>query len=441
MQGMYSFFNEPYDFQLVLGITLVGIPELWDGEDLLRYLRTYSFMFGDELALGFCGVSLMEATSEEPRRAHLICDNLITKQRCLQMRVMPIVVADDEVPGPYPCVIVAIRPYCFWVRRTRDSPVLPFMFPKYTSREVVGEEFEAKMLLMPNNQRLLVVATMIGAGIIPTAAAPGGPTTSFGSTTLAFAVPLHLSLFVVKIVPVVYPFHRVALFHPLVDRRHLDVSSVLQLWLTELSGSRAQLLTDQLSHLHRAISNFSPHRLGVSDDLIYAADYRELFSWTWPWNPCVSEQEIERPCRSLQEHGGEGGAPIQFARIKRGARHTGCIRYEHNRKRWVVDLSVNGCRMQKCFHENLYGMVGGLQAARKWRLDYIRNTHNEFDIEAEERIVNDLVDKIVAMDDLQRDGLLCALRKPVPTYEHILGARSLCDIVDGRLAAIGHYKP
>ncbi|GBE62551.1 formate dehydrogenase, putative [Babesia ovata] len=351
-------------------------------------------MFGDEPALGFCGVSLMEATSDEPRRAHLICDNLITKQRCLQMRVMPIVVAEDEERGPHPCAVVAIRPYCFWVRRTRDSPVLPFMFPKYSSREVVGEEFEAKMLLMPNNQRLLVVATMLGTGILTT------------------------------------------------DRRHLDVSSVLQLWLTELSGSKAQLLTDQLSHLHRTISNFSPHRLCVSDDLIYAADYRQLFTWTWPWDPSLAEPgDFERSRHVFHEPGNDGGSCGKICRVKRGSRHTGCIRYEHNRKRWVVDLSVNGCRMQKCFHENLYGVVGGLQAARKWRLDYIRNTYDVFDIEVERRIVNDLVDKIVALEGNEHVELLEALRKPIPSYEHILDAHSLGNIIDGRLAATGHYKP
>ncbi|GIX64905.1 AP2 domain protein [Babesia caballi] len=279
---------------------------------------------------------------------------------------------------------------------TKDSPVLPYMFPKYTSREVVGEEFEAKMLLMPNNQRTLVVATLIGSGIIPT------------------------------------------------DHRHLDVSSALQLWLSEISGSGGQQLTEQLSHLHRAVSNFVPAPLGATDELIVAADHRHLFTWTWQWDArahrLLDHCQSPRLPHDLGSYG-FGGECVLGAKIKRGSRHTGCIRYENNRKRWVVDLSVNGCRMQKCFHENLYGFVGGLQEARRWRLDYIRSAHNEFDIETEERIVNDLVDKIIAMDSSLHAELLDALREPVPGYEHILDARSLRSIVDGRLAALGFLQP
>ncbi|ORM41326.1 uncharacterized protein BXIN_0799 [Babesia sp. Xinjiang] len=306
------------------------------------------------------------------------------------MRVIPVVVQDDEEPLPHQCAIVSIRPYSFWVKKTKDSPALPYMFPKYTSREVVGEEFEAKMLSMPTNQRLLVVATMIGAGLLPT------------------------------------------------DQRQMDIASALKLWLTEIDGTRGPGLTDQLSHLQEAVSNFTPQPLLVSDESIFSADFRDLFTWNWPWDPrLLMHREFERSYqlalddRLLSERGDA------MPKLRRGSRHTGCIRYENNRHRWVVDLSVNGCRMQKCFHENQYGLVGGLQEARRWRLDYIRSTHNEFDIESEERIVNDLVDKIIALEDANHAELLVALSKPIPGYEHILDERSLCDIVNGRLVALG----
>ncbi|GFE55513.1 hypothetical protein BaOVIS_029170 [Babesia ovis] len=398
MQSMYSFFNEPYDYQLVLGITLVGIPENWGGEQILRYIRAYSILFGDEPPIGFCGITLQDATEDEPKKAHLICDNILTKQKCLQMRVLPVVVPieegeeedveDDELP--YQCAVVSIRPYCFWVRRSSESPVIPFMLPKYTSREVLGEEFEAKMLLMPNNQRMLVVATMIGSGLLPT------------------------------------------------DHTQLDVTSVLQLWLAEITGNKGQYLTDQLSHLQNVVSNFTPHPLCVSDELIFAADYKLLYTWSWPWDPrMMMHNEFQRSCELVTDGRSNGAKNGNNPKIRRGSRHTGCIRYESNRKRWVVDLSVNGCRMQKCFHENLYGIVGGLQEARRWRMDYIRNTHNEFDVEAEERIVNDLVDKIVALDRSHQVPLLAALKKPIEGYEYVMSARSLGDIVNGRLAALG----
>nr|BAN64835.1 hypothetical protein [Babesia bovis] len=93
--------------------------------------------------------------------------------------------------------------------------------------------------------------------------------------------------------------------------------------------------------------------------------------------------------------------------------------------------------MQKCFHENLFGIVGGFQEARRWRLDYIRNTFNEFDVEVEERIVNDLVDKILLLDKSYHEGLLEALREPVEGYEHIIDRRTQRAIVDGRLQDLG----
>lgn len=174
------------------------------------------------------------------------------------------------------------------------------------------------------------------------------------------------------------------------------------------------------------------------------SDYRRIFTWTWPWDPRLREEcEFLKSCQLMQDSDDSANLndSSSASRLKRGIRQTGCIRYESNRKRWVVDLSVNGCRMQKCFHENLYGFVGGLQEARRWRLDYIRNTHHEFDVDAEERIVNDLVDKIVALDPSHHHELFDALRTPIKGYEHIIDARTLNDLVDGRLALHGIDKP
>lgn len=209
------------------------------------------------------------------------------------------------------------------------------------------------------------------------------------------------------------------------------------MWVTEMSGPNAKRLTDQLSQLHTTLSNFVPPPLGFPDDMILMSDYRQIFTWTWNWDPRLknesnllnSSQFVLESDDSENRTDTNGGG-----RVKRGTRQTGCIRFENNRKRWVVDLSVNGCRMQKCFHENLYGFVGGLQEARRWRLDYIRNTHHEFDREAEERIVKDLVDKIIAMDPSRQAELFRALRTPIKGYEDIMSADRLRDIIEARLA-------
>lgn len=63
-------------------------------------------------------------------------------------------------------MIISVRPYCFWVKQSRDAVTLPYMLPKYSSSDVLREEFEAKMLLMQNNNRPLLVAALIGAGLI-----------------------------------------------------------------------------------------------------------------------------------------------------------------------------------------------------------------------------------------------------------------------------------
>lgn len=51
-----------------------------ESDHVLRYLRTYSLALSDDPPLCFSGIAVRETTLVEPRKAHLICDNLITKQ-------------------------------------------------------------------------------------------------------------------------------------------------------------------------------------------------------------------------------------------------------------------------------------------------------------------------------------------------------------------------
>lgn len=97
--------------------------------------------------------------------------------------------------------------------------------------------------------------------------------------------------------------------------------------------------------------------------------------------------------------------------------HTGCIRFEKNRNRWVVDLTLHRFRNQKCFHVSHYGFIGGLQAARKWRYDYMSKMNTMISPSMERKVFKDIWDKIHMMDQELWPQLVAAVTTPIEGYE------------------------
>lgn len=85
----------------------------------------------------------------------------------------------------------------------------------------------------------------------------------------------------------------------------------------------------------------------------------------------------------------------------------------------MVDLSLDGRRLQKCFHESYYGLVGGLAEALKWRLEYLVNNNRVPTPESELKSTSDLFDKIlqINVDGSQKLLLIEVLKRPIEGFE------------------------
>ncbi|EKX72825.1 conserved hypothetical protein [Theileria equi strain WA] len=415
-----DFFQYPFDVQIVMGLTLIGVPNEWTQENLVCYVKSYCYAFGrEEIGIIATWLDDDENVPEGKRKAHIACNCLYSKQRLLEIRIIPIILPSSAKYGEKECSVITIRPYCFWVKLSPQSEPIPYMFPKYGSSDVYSEKVETTLLLQDNNVQPTIVACLMECGILPR------------------------------------------------DGRPWDAATAYSLWLRAKNTPVGFAFESQLCKLHNALRVFKPHEYDVTDDLVYESDWRNVFfqdSWLWermsrgvyPQSDNVSA-DLRAPSRNFSSkemtHSGletpsplsppfietyktDSAKPIpEIIRAKKD-RRAGCIRYESNRNRWVVDLSIDGRRMQKCFHEGFFGIVGGMQEARKWRYDYLKQVRGYFVEKLELRIVEDLVDKIMQMDKSLHKPLIDALKTPIPEYEDACDINKVVEAIEARIKHI-----
>ncbi|XP_955102.1 uncharacterized protein TA04435 [Theileria annulata] len=344
-----SFFNEPYDVQLILGLTLVGVPDSWDDEKLAGYMKSYSYAFGSN-EVSIMSVFIENAGKSE-RKAHITCNNLYSKQKLLKIRLIPVICGEESKF----CQIITVRPYCFWMSFNPDSYPVPYMLPKYGSQDLSYELVEAKMLLHKNNIHPSIVTCLMELNLLPK------------------------------------------------DGGYWSASEAIVIWLglKEENPTLYNFLEEMLSKIKMTASTFEPYPYEVDDELVYAPRWEQLLiqynnDFLWPWEDINTYNKLH-------------------------IKPKGCIRYESSRKRWVVDLSLEGRRLQKCFHESYYGLVGGLAEALKWRLEYLRNRNKEPTAESELKSISDVLDKVfqIDVDNSQKMLLIEVLKRPVEGFEQV----------------------
>ncbi|KAF8819934.1 hypothetical protein IE077_003783 [Cardiosporidium cionae] len=107
-------------------------------------------------------------------------------------------------------------------------------------------------------------------------------------------------------------------------------------------------------------------------------------------------------------------------RLPRFERTQGGIRFEQSRQRWVGDLTINGSRIQKCFHIKHFNLIGGLEEARRWRYETLVEHGEKIDIEKEKHLIEDIKEKIISLQPRYRPhDMLLSLRQPVKGFEHL----------------------
>ncbi|EAN31154.1 hypothetical protein TpMuguga_03g00417 [Theileria parva strain Muguga] len=354
-----SFFNEPYDVQLVLGLTLVGVPNSWDDVTLVGYMKSYSYAFGSN-EVSIMSVFIENTVSSE-RKAHITCNNLYSKQKLLKIRLIPVICGEES---KY-CQIITVRPYCFWMSFKPDSYPVPYMLPKYGSQDLSYEVVEAKMLLHKNNIHPSIVTCLMEFNLLPK-----GFNLDGGYWCASDAIAIWLSL----------KDENVTLFN---------------------------FLEEMLSKIKMTASTFQPYSYELDDESVYSSRWDQLViqynnDLLWPWDDINPQKKL-----NITHKG------------RRRNKKIGCIRYESSRKRWVVDLSLDGRRLQKCFHESYYGLVGGLAEALKWRLEYLVNNNRVPTPESELKSTSDLFDKIlqINVDGSQKLLLIEVLKRPIEGFE------------------------
>ncbi|UKJ88887.2 hypothetical protein MACJ_002133 [Theileria orientalis] len=377
-----NFFNEPHDVQVILGLTLVGIPDTWDEITLVGFVKSYSYAFGPNEV---CIIStFLEDSNNGIRRAHITCSNLYSKQKLLKIRLIPVIIGYEEKN----CQIITVRPYCFWIQLSCDSVPIPYMLPKYGSQDISYESIEAKMLLHESNIHPSIVTCLMEYNLIPK------------------------------------------------DGSFWCASDAIATWLA--AKDQDQKLFDCLETLfgkvQDAASTFEPYPYNINDESVYSSNWNQVLlqpnsqgqtQVLWPW-----------------EADANSGAMTPEPRPKQGRKHgtkkIGCIRYESNRKRWVVDMSIEGRRLQKCFHETFFGLQGGLAEALRWRFEFLLTSKTPISSQSELKCIADIFDKIMQLNMLEGDKyrLIDTLRNPHERFSDVCPIAELNEFIDKKLQKI-----